>query len=191
MATMPPTAQDDLVRVITKDHRQIELILAQLQLGEGTPRHRRELADHLTTELVRHAVAEEMYMYPAARRALLDGDDVADRGIAEHAEVELILKDLEGVDAADPRFDDLVGKVIDEVRHHVLQEEEQVLPPLLQACSAEELQELGRMVVRAKDSAPTRPHPSAPDKPPANLVLGPGVGMIDRLRDTLTGRNRR
>ncbi|TDO46778.1 hemerythrin HHE cation binding domain-containing protein [Kribbella sp. VKM Ac-2527] len=190
MATMPSAAQDDLVGVITKDHREIELILAQLQLGEGTPQHRRDLADHLTTELVRHAVAEEMYMYPAARRVLADGDDVADRAIAEHAEVEHILKDLEGVDATDRQFDDLVGRVIAEVRHHVVDEEQQVLIPLREACGAEGLQELGRMVVRAKESAPTRPHPSAPDKPPANLILGPGVGMIDRLRDALTGRDR-
>ncbi|MEU4606427.1 hypothetical protein AB0F43_25840 [Kribbella sp. NPDC023972] len=77
-----------------------------------------------------------------------------------------------------------------EVRHHLHEEEQQVLPRLQDACSAEELQELGRMVVRAKDSAPTRPHPSAPDKPPANLILGPGVGMIDKLRDAFSGRNR-
>jgi hemerythrin superfamily protein len=190
MGIVPPAAQDDLGSVITRDHREVELIMAELQLGEGTPQHRRELADHLTAELVRHAVAEEMYMYPAARRALPDGDEIADREIGEHAEVEQILKDLEGVDAIDPQFDDLISKVIAEVRHHVHEEEQQVLPRLLHACSTDELQELGRMVVRAKDSAPTRPHPSAPDKPPANMILGPGVGMIDRLRDALSGRNR-
>jgi hemerythrin superfamily protein len=190
MGIVPPAAQDDLVSVITRDHREVELIMAELQLGEGTPEHRRDLADHLTAELVRHSVAEEMYLYPAARRALPDGDKLADHEIGEHAEVERILKELEGVEATDPRFDDLVGRVLAEVRHHLHEEEQQVLARLQDACGAEELQELGRMVVRAKDSAPTRPHPSAPDKPPANLILGPGVGMIDRLRDALSGRNR-
>jgi len=190
MAAVPPAAQDDLVSVITKDHREVELILAELQLGEGTPQHRRDLADQLTTELVRHSVAEEMYVYPAARKALADGNDVADQKIAEHAEVERLLKDFEGVDATDPQFDDLIGRVIAEVRHHVQEEEQQLLPRLQDACSTAELLELGRMLVRAKDSAPTRPHPSAPDRPPANLILGPGVGMIDRLRDALSGRNR-
>jgi hemerythrin superfamily protein len=190
MADLSPGAQDDLVSVITRDHRAVELIFAELQLGKGTPQHRRDLADHMTTELVRHSVAEEMYLYPAARRSFPDGDQVADHEIAGHAEVERLLKELEGVDATDPRFDDLVGKVIAEVRHHVREEEEDLLPRLQDACSTEELQELGRMVVRAKDSAPTRPHPAAPDKPPANLILGPGVGMIDRLRDALSGRDR-
>lgn len=190
MPDLSPGAQDDLVTVVTRDHRAVELIFAELQLGEGTPERRRDLADHLTTELVRHAVAEEMYMYPAARRVLPDGDKIADKEIAEHAEVERLLKELEGVEATDPRFGDLVERVIADVRHHVGEEEEHLLPRLQDACSVEELQELGRMVVRAKDSAPTRPHPSAPDSPPANLILAPGVGMIDRLRDKLSGRDR-
>jgi hemerythrin superfamily protein len=190
MALVTPGDQDDLVSVITKDHRDVELIFAELELGHGTPQHRRDLADHLTTELVRHSVAEEMYMYPAARRSLPDGDNVADHEIEEHAEVERKLKDLEGVEATDPHFDDLVGRVIADVRHHVREEEEQLLPRLQEACSVDEMLELGRMVARAKDSAPTRPHPAAPHRPPANLILGPGVGMIDKLRDALTGRNR-
>ncbi|GAB2662406.1 hemerythrin domain-containing protein [Kribbella swartbergensis] len=186
---VPPGRQDDLVTVITSDHREIERIFAELESGAGTPQHRRDLADHLTTELVRHSVAEEMFMYPAARRVLPDGDRVADHEIEEHAEVERTLKDLEGVDATDPVFDELVGTLIGDVRLHIQDEEQQLLPRMQAACSVEELEELGRLVVRAKASAPTRPHPSAPDKPPANLILGPGVGMIDRLRDALTGRN--
>jgi hypothetical protein len=27
------------------------------------------------------------------------------------------------------------------------------------------------------------------ERPPANKILGPGVGLIDRLRDALSGRN--
>jgi hemerythrin superfamily protein len=191
MADLTPGTQDDLVSVITRDHRVVELILAELQLGEGTAQHRRDLADHMTTELVRHSVAEEMYMYPAARETLADGDTVADREIAEHAGVERLLKQLEGVDAKDPRFDDLVARVIADVRHHVRDEEEQLLPRLQAACSSERLEDLGRMVARAKASAPTRPHPAAPDRPPANLILAPGVGMIDKLRDALSGHGRR
>jgi hemerythrin superfamily protein len=70
MGVVPPARQDDLVSVITKDHREVERIFAELESGAGTAQHRRELADHMTTELVRHSVAEEMYMYPAARRVL-------------------------------------------------------------------------------------------------------------------------
>jgi hypothetical protein len=42
----------------------------------------------------------------------------------------------------------------------------------------------------AKKMAPTRPHPAAPDTPPANKLLAPGAGLVDRLRDALTGRGK-
>ncbi|RSN17028.1 hypothetical protein DMH25_04560 [Streptomyces sp. WAC 01325] len=41
--------------------------------------------------------------------------------------------------------------------------------------------------VADKQLAPTLPHPSAPDTPPANKLPAPGVGMVDRIRKVLTG----
>lgn len=183
------TQGTDLIDVIVSDHREFETVFRELESGAGTPEHRRALADHVVASLVRHAVAEEMFMYPAARRALPDGDEVADHELAEHAEAEETMKELEGVDATDPRFDDLVGKLIAEIRHHIEEEEQDMLPKLRAACSPEQLHELGEKVVKAKRVAPTRPHPMAPDKPPANLLLNPGAGLVDRLRDALSGRS--
>jgi hypothetical protein len=57
------------------------------------------------------------------------------------------------------------------------------------ACSEQDLVELGEKFEKAKKMAPTRPHPMAPDHPPANKILGPGAGLIDRMRDVLSGRN--
>jgi hypothetical protein len=140
-------------------------------------------------ELVRHSVAEEMFMYPAARKALPDGDKIADHELAEHAEAEEDMKRLEGVAATDPQFDVLMSKLISDVRHHIEDEEAKLLPRMAESCQPDELRELGAKVLRAKKIAPTRPHPSAPDKPPANLILAPGAGLVDRVRDALSGRD--
>jgi hypothetical protein len=40
----------------------------------------------------------------------------------------------------------------------------------------------------AKKLAPTRPHPSAPDEPPMDIVVGVPTGIIDRIRDKMSGR---
>jgi hypothetical protein len=77
-----------------------------------------------------------------------------------------------------------------EIRSHVTDEEENLFPRLRAACPAEALDTLGDKVRQAKKLAPTRPHPSAPDKPPANKLLAPGAGLVDRLRDALTGRGK-
>lgn len=180
--------QDDLLTVIIADHRAFEEVFQLLERKDGSPQDRRDLADHMITELVRHSVAEEQFMYPEVRKSLDHGDKVADHEIEEHGEVEELLKQLEGIAATDPKFDSTVQEVILNVRHHMQEEESQTLPRLAQVCSDERLTELGEMVLQAKKIAPTRPHPNAPSTPPANLVLGPGVGLIDRLRDALTKR---
>lgn len=179
---------NNLIDVIMADHREVEAVFAELESGEGSPQHRRDLADHVIAELVRHSVAEEQYMYPAARTALPDGDSIADHEIEEHAEAERVMKSLDGLDPEDDRFDELIGKLVSDIRHHVEEEETDLLPRLGAACSEEQLEDLGERVLQAKERAPTHPHPSAPDTPPANKILGPGVGFVDRMRDRLTGR---
>lgn len=54
---------------------------------------------------------------------------------------------------------------------------------LLGAVAVDERVELGRRYVKAKDAAPTHPHPHAPDTPPGNVVLGPVAALVDRVRD--------
>jgi hypothetical protein len=54
--------------------------------------------------------------------------------------------------------------------------------------SPQELVELGAKLEAVKRIAPTRPHPSAPDEPPGDKLLGPVTGLFDRMRDAVTRR---
>lgn len=186
---MTTTQQADLVSVIVNDHREAEQAFGELESGAGDAEFRRNLADHVIAELVRHSVAEEQFMYPAVRKHLDGGEQLADKEIEEHAEAEKIMKQLESIDATDENFDRLLRQLIQDVRHHIEDEENNLLPKLQAACTANELRELGSKVENAKKVAPTRPHPSAPSHPPANLILAPGTAFIDKIRDTLTGRH--
>lgn len=181
---------NNLIEVIISDHRAVEGIFSRLEQGAGDPAQRKGLVDHAITELVRHSVAEEQFMYPAARRTLPDGDEIADHEISEHAEAERVMKDLSGRDPGDPRFEELLSTLMSDIRHHVEDEENDLLPRLRDSCSRQELEDLGGKILRAKESAPTRPHPSAPDTPPANRILDPGAGLVDRMRDALSSRTR-
>lgn len=127
-------------------------------------------------------------MYPAVRRNLDDGDQLADKELEDHGEVERVLKRLETMDHTNQEFDELLAELVKDVRQHVSDEESNLLPKLRSACSEEDLRDLGQKVLRAKKMAPTRPHPSAPVRPPANLILAPGAAFIDKIRDALTGR---
>ena len=182
--------EGNVIAELTTDHREVEELFGQIKaLGSGDGQ-RREIADEFTIELVRHSVAEEMYLYPAVRKHVSGGDALADKELADHKQVEELLKELEGVSTEEAHFDVLVDRLIAEVGAHVKDEEQNLFPALAQACSPEELSELGDKIRRAKKLAPTRPHPSAPDTPPANKLLAPGTGLVDRARDFVTGRGK-
>lgn len=179
----------DLISVLVRDHREVQELFRRLQNG-GTPDERRRIADEATIELVRHSVAEDMYLYPEVRKALPEGDRIADRELEDHREIERTLKELEKVDAISPEFDTLITRLTNAVQRHIDDEENVLFPRLLQHIDHDDLVKLGRKVESAKDRAPTRPHPNAPDSPGLLKVLAPGAGLVDRIRDQLSGRGR-
>lgn len=77
----------------------------------------------------------------------------------------------------------------DKLRHHAQDEEQEQFPRLREQLPRETLVELRGKVDRAKRLAPTRPDPEAPNAELFHKLVGPGVGMIDRMRDKLTGRH--
>ncbi|MFF7162380.1 hemerythrin domain-containing protein [Streptomyces sp. NPDC008086] len=180
----------NVIDELVTDHREVEEMFGRIEALPYGDKDRKLVADQVTMELVRHSVAEEMYLYPAVREHVTGGDAIADREIEDHSKAEQIMKDLEGCDADDAEFDRLIGMLMTEVRSHIADEEQNLFPNLRAACPPEALDALGDKVRQAKKMAPTRPHPSAPDKPPANKLLAPGAGLVDRLRDALTGRGK-
>ncbi|HCA85214.1 MAG TPA: hemerythrin [Streptomyces sp.] len=180
----------NVIDELTTDHREVEEIFGQIQALPAGDQQRKELADRATTELVRHSIAEEMHLYPAVRQYVRGGDGIADKEIEDHSAAERTMKQLEGCEAGDPEFDRLMGELMREIRGHVQDEEDNLFPMLRAAADAQELDKLGEKVRQAKKMAPTRPHPAAPSTPPANKLLAPGAGLVDRARDALSGRGK-
>jgi len=180
----------NVIQELTTDHREVEELFGRIEALPPGAKERKILADQATMELVRHSVAEESYLYPAVREHLTGGDALADKEIEDHAKAEQMMKDLESLEADDPRFDTLMGQLMREIRMHVEDEEQNLFPKLAATCPPDALMDLGDKVRRAKKTAPTRPHPSAPDEPPANKLLAPGAGLVDRMRDMFSGRGK-
>lgn len=159
-------------------------------LAEGASEEAETLARQVVISLVQHSVAEEIYLYPTVRKQLSDGDQLADREVAEHDQAEQTMKRLESLTPSDAGFWPAVHELIREVRQHVREEETELFPQLRAACPDSELRELGTKVEQAEKVAPTRPHPGAPSEGGLLAALAPGTGMVDRIRDALSGRGR-
>jgi hemerythrin superfamily protein len=181
------TTAPDVVDELTADHREATALLDQI-LTTSDPQARRDMADTVITELVRHAVAEEMYVYPAIKDTFPNGQDVVAHDTEEHEELERTMRELEGCAADDPRFAALVGELRGQLHHHATDEESEQFPELRARVPRERLVKMREQVETAKKIAPTRPHPNAPNSEVFHKLVGPGVGLMDRVRDKLTGR---
>lgn len=179
---------EDIVDILTADHREMTELLARATQTQDAEQ-RRDLVETAIAEVMRHAVAEEMYVYPVMEKHLPNGKEEVEHDKQEHDEIVQVMKKLEEADAADPAFMELVQELDKQLRHHADDEESDQFPKLRAHLSSEQLVEMGDKVQKAKHLAPTRPHPSAPHSELFHKSVGPGVGMIDRLRDKLTGRH--
>lgn len=177
----------DVVDILTTDHQEMVELIGQIEHTSDASR-RRELADTVIAEVMRHAVAEEMYVYPAIEEHVPNGAEKVKRDKQEHDEIVQTMKQMEDLDASDPAFLDRTRRLEAQIRHHAHEEESKHFPQLRAHIPGEKLVELGTKVQNAKKLAPTRPHPNAPHSELFHKTIGPGVGMIDRIRDKLTGR---
>jgi hemerythrin superfamily protein len=180
-------SERDVTDILISDHRDVTALIGEIW-AVADPMIRRDLTDTAISELVRHAVAEEMYVYPAMRKYLTDGEKAVEHDVEEHKELERVMKALESVDVSSAEFETSLRQLETILADHVQDEESEQFPELRRRVPHEELVELAGKVEKAKKLAPTRPHPGAPNNELFHKLVGPGVGLVDRLRDKLTGR---
>jgi hemerythrin superfamily protein len=179
----------DATRLLEQDHRTVEELFVAFEEATGDSEEKERIARDITRELSIHASIEEQVFYPAVRASVTDGEDLVDHSLDEHQEVKELLADIEKMSGGDPGFHQKVEAVIRDVREHVEEEEGEMFPRLREAITAARLEEIGKALQTAKASAPTRPHPHAPNQPPGNLVAGPGAAIVDRVRDAFSDRD--
>ena len=186
--TESAATEQDVIDILTTDHHEVLDLIQQIKRS-SVAADRRDMADTVISELVQHSVAEEMYVYPAMRKHLANGDEAVQHDVAEHKELEATMKELEGVDAGSSQFVGLIAQLEDILRDHVSDEENEQFPELRASIPRQELVEMADKVNTAKKVAPTRPHPAAPNNQVFHKLVGPGVGLVDRLRDALSKRS--
>ncbi|MFF4019641.1 hemerythrin domain-containing protein [Streptomyces sp. NPDC001843] len=179
----------DALELLVHDHRRVEQLFRDYR-SAASDRQRRSVVELLVRELSRHAALEEMYVYPLAKKVLPDGAREIAEHLGEHMAVKETLLALDRLDEGDERTDELVAGLRREIEEHVREEEDVLMPRLRAAVSQQELDDLGRLLTKAAQGVPTRPHPHAPDRPPALTFAGPVAAAYDRLRDRLQRRPR-
>jgi hypothetical protein len=143
----------DVISVLARDHRQVQELFDRLQPARE-PGERRRLADEVTIMLVRHAVAEEKYLFPVLRKVLSGGDTITQDAIADHAAIEKALKHLYKTDPAGIEFDVVLSKLLMHVHSHINNDKEILFTRLTDHFTNNALIELGNRIQSAMDKTP-------------------------------------
>ncbi|KLO15214.1 hypothetical protein SCHPADRAFT_825155 [Schizopora paradoxa] len=153
-------------------------------------------ANQLVWEVVRHAVGEEIVVYPLMEKHMGDeGKRLADEDRKEHHTVKQLLYDFESLRTSSvlpgksneteiaEQQSTILKAVMDHLHKHNDSEEQNDLPYLEPKLGVEGSKKAAGDFKRTKKFAPTLPHPSAPDQPPFETVVGLMQAPIDKLLD--------
>jgi len=178
----------DAITLLKDQHHDVEQLFKQFeQAGERAHTRKRDLVDKMIEALSQHAAIEEQLFYPVTKETVPAVEDEVRESLEEHHIVKWTLSELETLDPTDEQFDAKVTVLIENVRHHVKEEENEYFPKVREELGRKALGELGDAMERALSTAPTHPHPRAAQMPPRNLIEGAVVGVTDRVVDTVNG----
>src|SRR5688500_1621818 len=109
------------IELLTKDHRVVDELFEQVESSDTTASA--ELFLEIKAELEAHAHIEESICYPALQA---DGDEelieLTSEALQEHAQMKVFLGELDVVQSDSDKFEPLLTKLIEDVRHHVEEE---------------------------------------------------------------------
>ena len=134
----------DGFEMLAEDHRTAERLF-ETCLHDNEDSVAREICEHLTT----HTQLEEKVLYPALRRNVDDGDDLADQAEAEHATVKTLIARI--YDSPPAGVLELVAELRRDVEHHVEREESKLFPTMRD--SGVDAEDLGAAIESARTTA--------------------------------------
>jgi len=148
----------DAVTLLRNDHRTVEKLFKAFEKAKD-PQAKAGAVAQMVPELSVHTVIEEQVFYPAVRTEVEDANSMILESLEEHHILKWVLSELEGMSPDDERFDAKVTVLIENVRHHVEEEEQELFPQVRGAMGRKRLTELGERMEDLKKRAPKHPQP--------------------------------
>ncbi len=144
----------DAIDLLLHDHREVDGLFSEFDsLEEGEEEDAEDIIEDACLELEIHDKLETEIFYPAVREAAAgdeDIEDLLDEGEDEHEAVRELIEKLQDMEPDDDARDALFTTLIEQVKHHV-EEEETELFPKVKKLKDLDLEALGAEMQERKD----------------------------------------
>ena len=153
----------DAIVLLKNDHKEIRKVFRDFQkAGENATKAKADLVARMIELLTVHTYIENEIMYPEVRRLLPDLEDDVLESYEEHHVADVLVMELFALPSTAERFDAKTTVLIENVTHHIEEEEEEWFPKVREGLGRKQLAELGQRMLDAKAKAPKSPaQPSA------------------------------
>jgi hemerythrin superfamily protein len=153
----------DAIVVLKADHKEIRRLFREFQAaGDNAVKTKGKLAGKIIELLTVHTYIENEVMYPEVRALLPDLEDDVLESYEEHHVADILCTELAGMAPGDERFDAKTTVLIENVTHHIQEEEDEWFPQVRAGLSRKQLQDIGVRLEEARAKAPRSPaQPSA------------------------------
>jgi hemerythrin-like domain-containing protein len=153
----------DAIVLLKNDHQDIrQLFRAFEQAGDNALARKGKLVEKIIELLTVHTYIENEVMYPRIREMLPDLEDDVLESYEEHHVADVLVAELASMKPDDERFTAKTTVLIESVRHHIDEEENEWFPKVRQGLGRKALQQLGVDMIEARKKAPHKPsQPSA------------------------------
>ncbi len=153
----------DAIVLLKADHKELRKVFTDFEkAGENAHTAKGKLVDRMIELLTVHTYIENEVMYPRVRALLPDLEDDVLESYEEHHVADLLVVELAAMKPTAERFTAKTTVLIENVRHHMDEEEQDWFPKVREGLGRKTLQDLGAEMIEAKKKAPRRPsQPSA------------------------------
>jgi hemerythrin superfamily protein len=153
----------DAIVILKEDHKAIKKLFKQFQnAGDDDTNAKGEIVGQIIEALTVHTYLENECMYPEVRKLLPDLEDDVLESYEEHHVADILCAELSAMKPADERYDAKTTVLIENVTHHIEEEEQDWFPQVRAGLGRKQLQELGARMTEMRADAPRSPaQPSA------------------------------
>jgi len=153
----------DAIVLLKKDHKEVRAVFAAFEkAGDTAVATKGRLVDKMIELLTVHTYIENEVMYPRVRALLPDLEDDVLESYEEHHVADVLVSELYAMKPSDERFTAKTTVLIENVRHHMEEEEQDWFPKVREGLGRKVIQEIGAEMIKAKAKAPRKPsQPSA------------------------------
>jgi len=145
----------DGIVLLRDDHKEMrKLFRAFEKAGDDANKKKGDLARQIIEGLTVHTYIENECMYPQVRELLPDLEDDVLESYEEHHVADVLVFELSTMSPGDERFDAKMTVLIENVEHHMEEEEQEWFPKVREGLGRKKLQELGQQMLELKKKAP-------------------------------------